>query len=365
MPGERKEESGVVFNSNLSLNTHVKLTTKTIKGVASPHVVVVRQKSSGPDASLALQNDEWLSLLDNLPKIKEVLNTLVAEEEEDVAGEVIPLSNKSRAVEVAKHRGQLYCGIFYLSKDNKIKRFGGMNFGMSEWSKLGPYLHHLSNYLDVPEEGLDVPGGLDVTEEGPPPKRRRSDDEDTEHSFRVPRYTWKWVSEKDEQVLEEEEPSTWYYSDEACLAKALGRRPTLTAVLKVAAEKMNIRCNEHLVSGIFLFLLDRKLNAMKNANCEGCELDCPGQRDHVDGCLMEWDEVLGAYLGEAKASITSLDILRLYHKVLKYLGKSSSCGAKELEVIANFKSSQDLENSLKHPPNDNIYRGLLAHCFDM
>lgn len=289
--------------------------------------IITRKKSNGTESRLFLRKEEWQSLVEKLPSITEAVNTVGAD------SIVIPLTIKGRVVEISTYEGWTYCGIFYENKDGSIKRFGGMNFNVKEWSELANYLQQQSGDAERPT------------------KRPRLDDDLRPVTY----YGWTWLSEKDQST-----PSSRLYSSgEACLRDARDNKPRAeNSYLKIRTETMNITHDEQLLEAMWLYLAERKVEEMKANECEGCEFDCPGQRDHMSGCLMLWDEAVETHA--AKAEITDIDILKLYSSVLKFMGQSAMCSGSELETIANFKTPKDIQTKLKQIPVASLYRDLFS-----
>ena len=76
-------------------------------------------------------------------------------------------------------------------------------------------------------------------------------------------------------------------------------------------------------------------------------MQSPGQEEHMEGCLITWEEAVDHYLDEVQTEVTNGDLLHMYHQVLKYLGSSCQTHAGELEEIASFTAPQDLVSKMK------------------
>ena len=143
----------------------------------------------------------------------------------------------------------------------------------------------------------------------------------------------------------------------------MNKTDSVPVFLQVELRPMDIPSEgEHLLEAIFLYLVEQKLHEMRANDCEACELNCSGQGDHMSGCLMEWHETVALHAEEAKGIITHVDILRLYHDLMKFMGMPSLCSVNTLEKIANFTAPDDLEDKLKYLPNSNIFHDLLTTC---
>ena len=343
--GQRTSIMSQEATVNLSKNTYVMWVADQLKGGPPTSTLAVTREKKNHTMGFHLAHEECQSLMDNLPQIKTAVVTVG--EKENGEKMLIPLNNYW-AVEVCKYLDRVYCGIFTMSKDQRINRFGGINFGMMEWSNLVDYL----TKTFPPNTGAeDTPR---------PPKRARSEEGKwgTTTSVGVKHYWWKWV--KEDEVLTE--TSTWQSSDEACLTSALGNKPdSPQAEVRMESKHVYIMCDDQFVQDLFLFLMEQKIHELRSNDCEGCEMDCPGQRDHMSGCLMEWDEAVNTYMVKANESITGVQMLYLYHQVMKFAGKSCQAASKELEQFANFKAPQDLEVKLKQL-NIN-YHDLLTTCY--
>ena len=94
----------------------------------------------------------------------------------------------------------------------------------------------------------------------------------------------------------------------------------------------------------------RDIKARTFNNCHGCEHDCPGQSDHIPGCLSEWGEMVGRYFTEAVLSFSRPLFAELYagdYTCVKALGMISSVFYKsqmisDINVIIIFVSANSL-----------------------
>ena len=59
-----------------------------------------------------------------------------------------------------------------------------------------------------------------------------------------------------------------------------------------------------LINFCYIYILMRDIKARTFNNCHGCEQDCPGQSDHIPGCLSEWGEMVERYFTEAVLSFS-------------------------------------------------------------
>ena len=132
---------------------------------------------------------------------------------------------------------------------------------------------------------------------------------------------------------------------------ALENRPDFQDVTaSVVARTVLIQKDEHFMVNIYLYLLEQEINAMKTNDCEGFEMDCAGQIDHLEGCLMEWDKAVEVYLTKAQNEVSCKDMIRVYHQVMKYVGEPCQTKGDELEQLIRFKLPQDLKAKLENVP---------------
>ena len=55
-----------------------------------------------------------------------------------------------------------------------------------------------------------------------------------------------------------------------------------------------------LIKHCYHYLLERQIVHLRDGNCFGCQNDCPGQKNHMEGgCLSEWNESVNKYFAEA------------------------------------------------------------------
>lgn len=314
---------------NLSKNTRMETKVHPTHGL--PVVTVFRQKKSGEESKLFLDNEDCEVLAGNVMKIKETIARVQTMQD----GESLPIPfGFDLIADVSKYKDNVYCGIFHTYPDGKVMRKGGMNFGMPEWYELSKYLtktfsSRISGYDD---DEADAPSSKrQKLEVGP---------------YRVTKqYLWKWT--KNGQILKES--TKGFYYDKACMDKALVNQPDDSqALIEIHSTDVTFTCDKSFVEEMYLFLLGQEINDLRVQNCEGCEMTCPGQSDHMNGCLLPWDESVEIHLANAQASITKGHLLNLYHKILTYMCRSYQTNADELEYIIKFDPPQNLEYTMQH-----------------
>jgi len=328
---------------SLGKNTRVTNSKNPRTGLAG--LTLTRVKYNGSETNIFLEYDECESLRANLVHISEVIDTMQTKEEGEA---MLTYLKNSWVAEVSKYQGRLFSGIFMILKDGTINRGCGMNFNLIEWGKLARY---------VAATGDD--------DSARPLKRVRQDSEGILcETIQVKQYMWKWLyEERDDRVIVEAE--TWYLSDEACLDSAMANRPDCRSRPKMDSRTLMIQCNEAFVEYMYLFLMEQRINECKNQDCEGCELDCPGQRDHMNGCLMKWEDAIVAYMDEAKNSVNIIQMLQLFHRLTTFVGSPCQATATVLKQLASFKPPQDVEDKLNKMPMllGDAYHDVLAACF--
>ena len=83
----------------------------------------------------------------------------------------------------------------------------------------------------------------------------------------------------------------------------------------VKQEFTEVPSGENLMKVILKVLLFNKLRAKKFEVCEGCELDCPGQRDHmgVNGCLDPESTVNEMYAEECLQNLSAYQMSFIFN----------------------------------------------------
>ena len=77
---------------------------------------------------------------------------------------------------------------------------------------------------------------------------------------------------------------------------------------------------EHFVKWLYLYHLKKNIVRMRDENCQACEMDLCGQRDHMEGgCLGKWEDAVDSYFTQAKTNMTCNQIACAYKKVLSFL----------------------------------------------
>ena len=96
--------------------------------------------------------------------------------------------------------------------------------------------------------------------------------------------------------------------------------------------------NFHFVKGELT-----EIEAYKNDSCEGCKYECGGQKDHMEGCLMEWTDAVSRYWTEAQKYITRGIVFGTYDRLRI-----------KLDRIEDFLSHFDIQTILDdfHPDQD-------------
>lgn len=336
--------------NTINLSARTKVETFKDHDDALPTLLVRRLKKSGEENRVFLDHEDCRYLTENVVKIEDTIDT-VASKKDGEESVKIPLT-KGWVVEVTKYQDNVYCGIFATYPDGHIRRHCGMNFGMAEWAELHPFL---TKTFSTSDDDLD-------TASPPRAKRPRVDNTDTRGQYTVTKfvkYSWKWV--KDGQVLQK--ASKWFDSDKSCMDNALVNRPDVTGVyVEMESAHAAFLCTKLFVEHMYMFLLEQKIRNQQN-DCEACKADYPAQRDHLEGCLMPWDEVVDTHLVNLQLLVTKGDILQLYHKILTYVGRPCHTYLSELDHIANFQFPDDLISKMKQMSIE--YYELFETCYAM
>ena len=96
-------------------------------------------------------------------------------------------------------------------------------------------------------------------------------------------YLWKWVNPTSQKVVEQ--AKIWWIDPLRCAVNAMQNKPEDKLVeFKVQAKHVNFK---ELVKTIHVFLVKKELALLQQMDCYGCGNDSPGQKDHMEGCLLE------------------------------------------------------------------------------
>lgn len=329
---------------NLSNNTSLSL--KPDKGLVLTRI----RKDDESYKEMFINSVDYAALSGHLTDIAETIDTMLKKAEGEM--QMIPFS-ESWTVEVNKFKGQVYCGL-WAYKNGQINRRVGMNFNLVEWGKLAQFLS-ASQRLEVPQA---------------PKKKRPNPSEDNNDDDRcipdyvlmyVDLYRWKWIH--DGQTIREADK--WYFSDQVCVESALDNRPHSPGSVEIDYKTMNIPHDGNFLDNMYLFLLEQKIKDAMVNDCEGCEMDCPGQSDHMNGCLMPWEEGVIKHLKDVKDLVNGKHLLQLYHQMKKFLiRRVSYTKTTLLERMVNYSPPQNLEEMLARFPHQQIiYYDLLTDCY--
>ena len=84
------------------------------------------------------------------------------------------------------------------------------------------------------------------------------------------------------------------------------------------SRKVKLPVGEHLVKLCYYYLLKKTIEELQKKNCYGCEQDHPSQRQHLDGCLQEFDDAVERYFDVAVLEVKAKDVEELCARVLEF-----------------------------------------------
>lgn len=114
-----------------------------------------------------------------------------------------------------------------------------------------------------------------------------------------------------------------------------------------------------LVEQCAFYILLKHIEKSKEENCVGCRYKCGGQRDHMEGCFMEWTDAVSRYWMENLGYITPGIVERVYNKLREKLGTPKDpLSYDEIEgMLVDIKYSRITEDILEtiSLPDETVY----------
>ncbi len=115
--------------------------------------------------------------------------------------------------------------------------------------------------------------------------------------------------------------------------------------------------NSELLTMLYHFMIKREIDRILTINCEGCQLDRPGQRAHMmmgTGCLQPWNEAVDLYVGQVTATIDAHLVLETYRRALEALNlplPPVGIAVAAIEILLQKNPPRVLADTLKGPDN--------------
>lgn len=163
-------------------------------------------------------------------------------------------------------------------------------------------------------------------------------------------YQWKWIDSTSQDVLER--GLRWWIDPVRCAANALLNKPDQLVTFGVEVNNVD---NKELIRNIYLFLVEKELNLLKQRNCVGCNFGkkdlngydvlAPSQKDHLHGCLEDLLISLDIYLDTACDIVQGQEILEIFLKLKKEYCCINQVNVNDFIYIMNYKPTLDYVRS--------------------
>ena len=232
--------------------------------------------------------------------------------------------------------GIWYTGVHDLSPSGTIIPMSGMNFDEDEWDKLMEHVEEINSSVVLLERPESF--GTKCNFSGQSLNRE------------VLMYKWKWISGK--KKLSESEIG--FFTEEHCKQDAQLNSPGTDKASVIIEKVWGPPPKKYVhMKEVLMYLLSGYIEVLKKEKCEGCKIDSPTQKDHMStsGCLSEDVNFAELYCEEALEKITESDMILLFEKSCRLMGKNCSDGQIHAEICMYYcdqkKSIQYLNSTCK------------------
>lgn len=156
-------------------------------------------------------------------------------------------------------------------------------------------------------------------------------------TFRLCVYQWEWVNPTSQKVVEQ--ARRWWIDPLRCAVNAMQNKPeNMLVEFQVKAKHVNFK---ELVKSIHVFLVEKELALLQQMDCYGCDHDSPGQKDHMEGCLLERESACERYLETANSKVGNTKTLKMFLALKKELNKTNQIDENDFIYIMNYHLSLD------------------------
>ena len=247
------------------------------------------------------------------------------------------IGTKHLTLEKFAANGIWYTGIHDLTPIGTIIPLSGLNFDETEWDKLMEHMDEINSALAA-ESSADSHGV-------------KRDVNGNEIVRDVLMYRWTWFVGKKKVG----ETDVCFFSEEDCKIDASNNKPTSDKASVTIEKVWGQPPKKHVhMHEVFLFILKKFIETIVKGRCEGCKVDSPSQKDHMDegGCLSESLDYTVEYCDEALSKISPSDLVTLYESSRRSIGASTAYSDLLAETALFYMRNSVAVNSIPTTSKD-------------
>ena len=223
--------------------------------------IEVRNSQFNPDKYLQVKNNNGRSInlsLSSWRKLKSWTSdiTRAMDEEQSYKADFYNTWAGSQAAIVQKYEDKMYFGIHYFDKDGSRSSGKGLNITDAEWKKWD----ELSSQID--QACIFFP-------------------EKWQYQAETKRPIFQWVWRCDGEVKKE---GGWTFLLEACYKDGMQQPGLAPEGFTMREHEVTLPPAQQLLQLCYSYLIQKTAKTL--IQCNGCEINHPSQKHHLDGCLM-------------------------------------------------------------------------------
>ena len=356
--------------------TSISLSDKTILEIrpdnyGSPYIAFGRKQTTST-RWVFLSTSAWQTLAKIIPEVSTILK-------QGLDKEMRLQLNGRLLLAVSKFWDKYYVDMHYVNQQGDRVKGRGLNLNIDEWKELVRNVGHINIIMNQMKSTETQPLSSassssqkrpNQSEEKPENqsqvKYRKADSEEMETAIqpKVKQYQWQNIMSSTNQVVEKD--CIWTFSERSCKQRLEDHRkhhPHTSESSKDVLETREIPLpsDQDLINWIIQNLYRDAIGKMMRDRCIACELDLPGQMDHMDGgCLMEWEHAVDRYLSQAELVVSRLSVTETFRNVKSALEVNVPMTEADLPTLALMIAcaEQTLESDLKRDKIDENFVAL-------